>query len=51
MAEKLGFVDYGYAVKLAHGEVSRKKSGVIVAEPIYTDNLKISHDAVMFLRK
>ena len=51
MAEKMGFIDYGYAVKLAHGEVSRKKSGVIVAEPIYTNNLKISHDLVMFLRK
>lgn len=51
MVEKLGFADYGYAVKLAHGEVSRKKSGVIVAEPIYTKNLKISHDLVMFFRK
>lgn len=51
MAEKNGFVDYGYAVKLAHGEVSRKKSGVIIAEPVYTDNLKISHDLIMFLRK
>jgi len=51
MAEKMGFVDYGYAIKLAHGEVSRKKSGVIVAEPVYTDNLKISHDLVMFFRK
>jgi len=51
MAKELGFTDYGYAVKLAHGEMSRKKSGVIVAEPLYTDNLKISHDLVMFLRK
>jgi len=51
LAEKIGFMDYGYAVKLAHGEVSRKKSGVIVAEPLYTDNLKISHDLVMFFRK
>lgn len=51
MAEGIGFIDYGYAVKLAHGEVSRKKSGVIVAEPLYTDNLKISHDFVMFLRR
>lgn len=51
MAERIGFVDYGYAVKLAHGEVSRKKSGVIVAEPIYTGNLKISHDLVMFFKK
>lgn len=51
MAENIGFIDYGYAVKLAHGEVSRKKSGVIVAEPVYTDNLKISHDLVMFFRK
>ena len=51
MAEKVGFEDYGYAVKLAHGEVSRKKSGVIIAEPIYTHNLKISHDLVMFFRK
>jgi len=51
MAEEVGFKDYGYAVKLAHGEVSRKKSGVIVAEPIFTDNLKISHDVVMFFRK
>ena len=51
IAEEIGFLDYGYAVKLAHGEVSRKKSGVIVAEPIYTKNLKISHDLVLFLRK
>jgi len=51
LAEEVGFVDYGYAVKPAHGEVSRKKSGVIVAEPVYTGNLKISHDLVMFFRK
>lgn len=51
LAEEVGFVDCGYAVKLAHGELSRKKSGVIVAEPIYSDNLKISHDLVMFFRK
>jgi|GEM_PF-2679732 len=51
MSEDIGFVDYGHAVKLAHGEVSRKKSGVIVAEPIYTNNLKISHDLVMFFKK
>lgn len=51
MAKELGFIDYGYAVKLAHGEMSRKKSGVILAEPLYTDNLKISHDLVMFFRK
>ncbi len=51
MAESIGFSDYGHAVKLAHGEVSRKKSGVIIAEPLYTDNLKVSHDLVMFLRK
>jgi len=50
-AEEVGFRNYGYAVKLAHGEVSRKKSGVIVAEPVYTYNLKISHDLVMFFRK
>ena len=51
IAEDVGFIDYGYAVKLAHGEVSRKKSGVIIAEPLYTRNLKISHDLVIFLRK
>lgn len=51
LAEDIGFRDHGYAVKLAHGEVSRKKSGVIVAEPLYTDNLKISHDLVLFLKK
>lgn len=51
MAEEIGFVDYGYAVKLAHGEVSRKKSGVISIEPIITDNMKISHDLVLFLKK
>lgn len=51
LAQEMGFIDCGYAIKLAHGEVSRKKSGVIVAEPIYTDNLKISHDLVMFFRK
>jgi len=51
LVEEIGFADCGYAIKLAHGEVSRKKSGVIVAEPLYTDNLKISHDLVMFFRK
>lgn len=51
IADGVGFMNYGYAVKLAHGEVSRKKSGVIVAEPVYTRNLKISHDLVMFFRK
>lgn len=51
LAEEIGFIDYGYAVKIAHGEVSRAKSGVIMAEPLYTDNLKISHDLVMFLKK
>lgn len=51
MAEKIGFADYGHAIKLAHGEVSRKKSGVIIAEPIFTENLKISHDIIMFFRK
>lgn len=51
LAEELNFIDRGYAVKLAHGEVSRKKSGVIVAELAYTNNLKISHDLVLFLRK
>lgn len=51
LAEELGFTDCGYAVKLAHGEVSRKKSGVIFAELAYTNNLKISHDLVMFFRK
>jgi ParB/RepB/Spo0J family partition protein len=51
LAESLAFVDCGYAVKLAHGEVSRKKSGVIFAELAFTDNLKISHDLVMFFKK
>ncbi|MBA7656232.1 hypothetical protein ES703_64148 [subsurface metagenome] len=51
LAEELNFIDRGYAIKLAHGEVSRKKSGVIVAELSYTNNLKISHDLVLFLRK
>ena len=51
IVEEVGFIDYGYAVKLAHGEVSRKKSGVITAEPLYTRNLKISHDLVMFFKK
>jgi len=51
LTEELNFIDRGYAVKLAHGEVSRKKSGVIVAELAYTNNLKISHDLVLFLQK
>lgn len=51
LATEIGFENYGYAVKLAHGEMSRKKSGVIIAESIYTDHLKISHDLVMFFRK
>jgi hypothetical protein len=51
LAEETGFADYGYAIKLAHGEISRRKSGVIVAEPVYADNLKISHDVVLFFKK
>ena len=51
LAEEIGFTDCGFAVKIAHGEVSRKKSGVIFAELAYTENLKISHDFVMFFRK
>lgn len=51
LAERIGFTDCGYAVKLAHGEVSRKKSGVIFAELAYTNNLKISHDLVMRFKK
>lgn len=49
--EESGMVDYGHAVKLAHGDTSRSKSGVIVAEFIATSNLKISHDLVLFFRK
>lgn len=51
LAEGVGFMECGHAVKLAHGEMSRKKSGVIVAELAYTNNLKISHDLVSFFRK
>ena len=43
--------DAGYAVKLAHGDTSRRKSGVIVAELVATNNLKVSHDLVLFFRK
>jgi len=51
VALKIGFSDYGHAIKVAHGEMSRQKSGVIVAESVYTDHLKLSHDLVMFFRK
>lgn len=49
--EECGMIDSGYAVKLAHGDTSRSKSGVIVAEFVATSNLKISHDLVLFFRK
>ena len=49
--EDLGMEDAGYAVKLAHGDTSRRKSGVIVAELVATNNLKVSHDLVLFFRK
>ncbi len=51
LLEEIGMVDSGYAVKLAHGDTSRRKSGVIVAELVATDNLKVSHDLAMFFRK
>ena len=49
--EELGMEDAGYAVKLAHGDASRRRSGVIVAELAATRNLKVSHDVVLFFRK
>ncbi|MEA2090571.1 MAG: DNA methyltransferase, partial [Thermoproteota archaeon] len=51
LAEEIGFDDCGYAVKIAHGEISRKKSGVIFAELAYTNYLKVCHDLIMFFRK
>ena len=51
MLEGIGMVDAGFAVKLAHGDTSRRKSGVIVAELVATDNLKVSHDLILFFRK
>uniref|UniRef100_A0A6M3LX04 Putative methyltransferase n=1 Tax=viral metagenome TaxID=1070528 RepID=A0A6M3LX04_9ZZZZ len=51
LAEDIGFEDCGYAIKIAHGEVSRKKSGVIFAELAYINYLKIAHDLIMFYRK
>ena len=49
--EDLGMEDAGFAVKLAHGDTSRRKSGVIVAELVATNNLKVSHDLILFFRK
>lgn len=51
LCEEIGFKPSGHAIKLAHGEVSRKKSGVIFAELAYTNNLKISHDNILFFKK
>lgn len=51
LAEETGFMDYGYAVKRAHGEESREKSKVMLVEPLYAGQLKISHDLVMFFKK
>ena len=51
MLEEMGMEDAGYAVKLAHGDASRRRSGVIVAELVATGNLKVIHDVVLFFRR
>ena len=49
--EEMGMEDAGCTVKLAHGDASRRRSGVIVAELAATGNLKVSHDVVLFFRR
>jgi len=52
LAEEIGFLDCGYAVKFTQGASSlRVKGKMIYAELAYTENLKIEHDLVMFFRK
>lgn len=52
LAEEIGFLDFGYAVKFTQGASSlRVKGKMIYAELAYTENLKIKHDLIMFFRK
>lgn len=53
LAEEIGFMDCGYAIKFTKGSTSLVVKGkTIYAELAYTGNLpKINHDLVMFLKK
>jgi ParB/RepB/Spo0J family partition protein len=52
LAEEIGFIDCGYAVKFTKGSTSQVIKGKnIYAEVAYTRNLKIEHDLVMFFKK
>jgi len=52
LAEEIGFIDCGYAVKFTKGSTSQVIKGKnIYAEVAYTQNLKIEHDLVMFFKK
>ena len=52
LAEQVGFIDCGYAVKFTRGATSKLVKGkMIYAELAYTENLKPDHDLVMFFRK
>lgn len=49
--KEIGFIPYHEIIKLAHGETSRKKSGMLIAEYIWQKQWKISHDRILIFRK
>lgn len=49
--EECKFYPHHEIIKIAHGEVSRKKSGMLVAEYVYQEQWKISHDRILVFRK
>ena len=53
MAEKIGYVDYGYAIKFTKGSTSLVTTGkTIYAQLAYTGNLPATnHDLVIFFKK
>lgn len=49
--KEIGFIYHANIIKIAHGDTSRKKSGMLVAEYKWQDQLKISHDLILVFKK
>ncbi len=49
--KEVGFIPHHEIIKLAHGDTSRKKSGMLVSEYIWQKQWKISHDRVLVFKK
>lgn len=49
--EEVGFVPHHEIIKLAHGDISRKKSGMLVSEYKWQSQWKISHDRILIFKK